>query len=110
MRKLFPILAPFFSIDIGLKCFNPFQPKVMAVFSLQERYHGKLAFWGGLSTQQTLPYKDVAVVRRESLQLIKMRQKGDCIFAPAQALEGDVCLENLMAFIDSANDQHVCPA
>jgi len=40
---------------IGLNCFNPFQPKVMDIDSLFSKYHQKLAFWGGLSMQKTLP-------------------------------------------------------
>ncbi len=39
-------------IEIGVNCFNPFQPEVMDVFSLLERYRGRLTFHGGLSTQQ----------------------------------------------------------
>ncbi len=31
-------------IAIGLKCFNPFQPEVMDLFSLLHRYRGSLAF------------------------------------------------------------------
>ena len=41
---------------IGLDCFNPFQPEVMDVKTLMKQYRGKLAFHGGLSMQQTLPF------------------------------------------------------
>ena len=46
-------------IEIGLQCFNPFQPEVMDTLLLMDKYHGKLSFHGGLSTQKTLPYGTV---------------------------------------------------
>ena len=42
-------------IEIGVDCFNPFQPEVMNIF-LIEQYRDRLSFHGGLSTQRTLPY------------------------------------------------------
>ena len=36
-------------ISIGLSCFNTFQPEVMDVYALMERYRGRLSFNGGLS-------------------------------------------------------------
>ena len=43
-------------IGIGVDIFNPFQPEVMGVSELLREYHGRLTFYGGLSTQKTLPY------------------------------------------------------
>ncbi len=92
-------------IGIGLTCFNPFQPEVMDVETLIPQYHGRLAFHGGLSTQRTLPYGTVADVRRESRRLIDLGRNGGYIFAPAHAVEGDVPLKNMLAFIDEAMSQ-----
>ena len=44
-------------IEIGLNGFNPFQPEVMDVEALMQKYRGRLTFIGGLSTQKTLPYE-----------------------------------------------------
>ncbi len=92
-------------IGIGLNCFNPFQPEVMDVHALLKQYHGKLAFHGGLSTQRTLPYGSVDDVRRETRRLIEAGSDGGYIFAPAHAVEGDVPLENMLAFIEEMQAQ-----
>jgi uroporphyrinogen decarboxylase len=92
-------------IGIGLNCFNPFQPEVMDVYSLLPQYRGRLTFHGGLSTQKTLPYGTVENVRCESRRLLDLGANGSYIFAPAHDVEGDVPLENLLAFIEEAQEQ-----
>jgi len=92
-------------IRIGLNCFNPFQPEVMDVFDLMKTYKGRLAFHGGLSTQQTLPYGSVQDVKGVTAKLLKAGRDGGYIFAPAHAVEGDVPLENMLAFINVLHAQ-----
>ncbi|MCI0499590.1 MAG: uroporphyrinogen decarboxylase family protein [Planctomycetales bacterium] len=92
-------------VNIGLNLFNPFQPEVMDVFSLMKKYRGRLAFHGGLSTQKTLPWGSVADVRNETQRLLDAGRNGGYIFAPAHAVEGDVPLENMLAFIEMLQTQ-----
>jgi uroporphyrinogen decarboxylase len=92
-------------IEIGLDCFNPFQPEVMDVDALMKRYRGRLAFHGGLSTQRTLPFGSPADVRRETSHLLELGRDGGYIFAPAHAVEGDVPLANMLAFIETVQAQ-----
>jgi uroporphyrinogen decarboxylase len=92
-------------VEIGLNCFNPFQPEVMDVQALMQRYRGRLTFHGGLSTQRTLPFGSVEAVRAETNRLLKMGAGGGYIFAPAHDVEGDVPLENMLAFIEVLQNQ-----
>ncbi|MBN2048343.1 MAG: hypothetical protein JW750_10910 [Anaerolineaceae bacterium] len=92
-------------VGIGLNCFNPFQPEVMDVAALLERYRGRLAFHGGLSSQQVLPYGTAEDVRRETRRLIELGGAGGYIFAPSHGVEGDVPLENMLAFIETIQAQ-----
>ena len=97
-------------IAIGVNCFNPFQPEVMDVAALLKQYRGRLAFHGGLSTQRTLPYGTPDDVRRETRALLELGRDGGYVLAPAHDVEGDVPLENMLAFIDEAARQPGSPA
>ena len=92
-------------VSIGLNCFNPFQPEVMDVYALMKQYCGRLSFHGGLSTQQTLPYGTVDEVKAETRRLIDTGVQGGYILSPAHAVESDVPLENMLAFIETATRQ-----
>jgi len=92
-------------IALGLNCFNPFQPEVMDVEALLRKYRGRLAFHGGLSTQRTLPYGTPEDVRAETERLLALGADGGYIFSPAHAVEGDVPLANMLAFIETVQAQ-----
>jgi uroporphyrinogen decarboxylase len=92
-------------IELGVNCFNPFQPEVMDVTALMRQYRGRLAFHGGLSTQKTLPYGSPQDVARETRRLLELGCDGGYIFAPAHDVEGDVPLENMLSFIELLQQQ-----
>lgn len=92
-------------VEIGVNCFNPFQPEVMDVWSLLPKYHGRLAFYGGLSLQKTLPYGSVEDVRDESRRLLALGAEGGYVFSPSHDVVRGVPLENMLAFIKEAQAQ-----
>lgn len=101
VREIFPDL-----IEIGVNVFNPFQPEVMDVYEMKKKYGRKLCFYGGLSTQRTLPYGSPRDVKEEACRLMKeIGRGGGYILSPAHAVPKDVPLENLLALIEVVQDQ-----
>ena len=93
-------------IGIGLDIFNPFQPEVMDVFEMKRRYGGDLTFYGGISTQRTLPFGTVQQVKDEVRRLLdRVGANGGYIAAPAHCIPGDARPENMAAMIDVLNAQ-----
>ncbi len=101
VMELFPDL-----IECGLNCFNPFQPEVIDVEEAKRVFGSELSFYGGISTQRSLPYGTVDQVRDETKRLIDVVGKdGGLIAAPAHAIPGDAKPENIMAMLDVLNNQ-----
>ena len=95
--KVVEILDDF--AEAGVNCFNPFQPEVMDVYDLLARYHGRLAFFGGISTQRLLPHGSVAEVEQEVDRLLAAGLRGGYIIAPAHDIPGDARPENVAAML-----------
>jgi uroporphyrinogen decarboxylase len=92
-------------IEMGLDGLNPVQPECMDIKALKQEHGSKLTFWGGLSTQRTLPFGSPDDVRREAREVRNMMSAGGgYIFAPAQAIQGDVPLANIQAVLDVARE------
>jgi len=101
VQSVFPHL-----IEIGLDCFNPFQPEVMDPYEMKREFGDRLSFWGGVSTQRLLPYGTPDEVRAEARKLMaEVGRDGGYILAPAHSIPGDAKPENIMALIETINDQ-----
>jgi len=96
-------------VEIGLSCFNPFQPEVMDVFAIKKVYHGRLAFHGGMSVQRTLPLGTPQEVRQATQRLIDAGRAGGYIFSPSHSVPRDVPPENLLAMMEVLRAQPGAP-
>ncbi|MCL2832266.1 MAG: hypothetical protein FWD78_03765 [Treponema sp.] len=89
-------------IEMGVDILNPVQSECMDLNLLKETYGSKLTYWGGISTQKTLPYGTPHDVIRETEQVIKlMSRNGGYITCPSQVIQEDVPYENLKALIET---------
>jgi uroporphyrinogen decarboxylase len=92
-------------IEIGLDVLNPVQPECNDLETLKDDYGDKLAFWGGISTQRALPYGTVNEVKEETRRVRElMSADGGYVLAPAQHIQADVPIENILALIETAQN------
>ena len=86
--------------EMGVDVLNPLQPECMDISDIKSRFGDKLAFWGGISTQQTLPNGTPDEVRAVTRQtILEMSGGGGYIAAPSQSLQDDVPVENVLALL-----------
>ena len=101
VEEIFPDL-----IECGVEVFNPFQPEVMDVYEIKRKYGESLSFFGGISTQRTLPYGTPAQTREEVKRLVdKIGKGGGYIASPAHAIPADAKPENIAAMIEVLQNQ-----
>jgi len=101
IRALLPELA-----EIGLDIYQTFQPEVYDLGQTKHELGQTLAFWGGISTQQLLPYGTPAEVRAEVRRTLEiMGPGGGYIAGPTHAVPGDVPPENLVALAEALLEQ-----
>jgi len=92
-------------IEVELDVLHPVQPEAMDIASLKSDYGDRLAFYGGISTQQTLPRGTPEEVEKEVRQTVQFMAKGGgYILAPGITLQHDIPLENILAFIKAAGN------
>jgi uroporphyrinogen decarboxylase len=105
LTKILPDL-----IEIGLEVYHPLQPEAMDVAAVKRNFGKDITFWGGLGTQTTLPLGTPADVRREVRARIDLfQQDGGYILAPAGAMSPETPVENVVAFIETAQAQLAVP-
>ena len=92
-------------IEMGMDVLNPVQPECMDIATLKREYGRQLTFWGGISTQQTLPFGTPDEVRAEARRVRDLMSKGGgYIFSPSQSIQTDVPAENIVALLEVARE------
>lgn len=87
--------------EIGVDVLNPVQPECLDIEEVKCLYGDRLAFFGGMGIQTTMPFGTTDDVRAEVRRLIRiLGAGGGFLIAPTHVLEPEVPWENIMAFFD----------
>lgn len=88
-------------VEIGLDCYQTFQPEIYDIEAVKREYGGRLSFWGGISTQQLLVQASPEQVKKETIRIMRIMKKGGgYIAAPTHAVPHDVPPENIYAMME----------
>jgi uroporphyrinogen decarboxylase len=91
-------------IEIGLDVLESCQPEAegMNPYELKRRYGDRIAFWGALGTQSTIPFGTPAEIRAEVARLAReMPRGGGYILAPAKPLQPETPTANAVAVFEA---------
>jgi uroporphyrinogen decarboxylase len=92
-------------IDIGLDVLNPIQPASMDPLQIKREFGDKLAFWGSIDEQYTLPMGSAADVGAEVTERLRtLGAGGGLILGPTHHVQLDTPLENFWAMINTIHD------
>ncbi len=90
-------------VEIGLTALNPVQPEVLDHAWLIENFKGKLAFYGGISTQTVLPYGTAEDVKKAILECTHtLAPDGSgLLLAPSHRMMTDIPMDNIIAMLEA---------
>lgn len=92
-------------IEIGVDVLNPVQSECMDPAVVKRLYGDRLAFWGTIGTQTTLPFGSPDDVRAEvKLRMETIGSGGGLLLAPTHMLEPDVPWENIVALVEAIQE------
>jgi len=94
-------------IEMGLDLLDPIQPKAagMDADNLRRLFGGRLSFYGGMDSQELLPFGSAAQVEAEALRLIRvLGESGGYVVAASNAIQPDVPVENILAMFRAARE------
>ena len=95
-QEIFPDL-----IEIGLDCYQTFQPEIYNIHEMKRLYGNRLTFWGGISTQRALPQMNGNQLCDEIRRIVgALKKDGGLIIAPTHAIPFDVTPENILVMVD----------
>lgn len=90
--------------EVGLNLYQTFQPEIYG-YDYAEKLFGKIAIWGGISTQRDLPTMTPDEVRQVTRELLVAFPHGGLVAAPTHAVPGDVPPENIEAMMSVLKNQ-----
>ena len=88
-------------LEIGMRVLEPVQP-VMDLAYLKRQFGRHLTFWGGIETQNLLPFGTPQQVKEMARRTIRTLGKGGRhIIAPSQEVMNDVPIDNVKALVET---------
>ena len=90
-------------VEIGLTTLNPVQPEVLDHAWLEKPFTGKLAFYGGVSTQTVLPNgtpQEVHKAVEQAIATLAPNRTG-LLIAPSHRMMTDIPMANVQAMLDA---------
>ena len=91
-------------IAAGVDILNPVQPECMDPADIKRRYGDRLAFWGTVGTQTTMPFGSPEEVRRVVKERIDTVGPEGLLLAPTHVLEPEVPWDNIVAFVEAVEE------
>lgn len=92
-------------IEIGVTILNPVQPECIDPIAVKRAYGDRLALWGTIGTQTTMPFGTPDEVRREVKRRIEtVGYNGGLVLGPTHSLEPDVPWENIVALYEAIEE------
>ncbi len=90
-------------LSLGVDILNPVQPRAINPALVKAKYGDKLAQYGTIDIQRTLPFGSPQEVEQEvRTRMMTVGFGGGLVLAPSHTLLPDVPLENYLAFIKAA--------
>lgn len=106
------VLRPFLDdlIEIDIDIINPVQVSAVGnqnTGALNEEFGEEIAFWGGIDTQNVLPYGNRETVEREvKKRLEDLAPGGGYLLSSVHNIQSDVPPENIIAMYETAMKWH----
>ncbi|HBH83956.1 MAG: hypothetical protein A2X05_15155 [Bacteroidetes bacterium GWE2_41_25] len=100
-----PLIDDF--IELRVDVYNPVQPNVDGSDpqDLKDKYGDRICFFGGIDQQSLLPSGEIAAIRKEIKERIRILGKDrGYLLAPAHILQPDVSTDTIEAFIKAATE------
>lgn len=92
-------------IECGVDILNPIQPECLNPVEIYNTYKDKVAFWGTIGTQTTMPFGTTDDVREKTLEMLNLaKESGKLILAPTHLIEPEVPLTNIEMFVKTIKE------
>jgi uroporphyrinogen decarboxylase len=92
-------------IEAGVTVLNPVQPECMEPAQVKKLFGDKLALWGTVGVQKTMPFGTPEQVKAEvKLRIQTVGRGGGFVISPAQTMYSDVPWENVVAFFEAVEE------